>query len=91
MKPKGHAVLLHPNTPSSLLAMMKNYIHVYGEITMIFSSSVSYEAYGFLEILAIPDDKKREKCRVSIPSQYILAIADVQTDLGNEAPLGFRP
>jgi hypothetical protein len=90
MKPKGHAVLLHPNTPEVLFVMLKKDIRTYGKMKMLFASSVSYEQFGFLEVVVLAT-KDREAWRFSIPLQYVLAIADLPESLDRKAELGFRP
>jgi hypothetical protein len=89
MKSKGQAVLLHPHTPAVLFAMLKNHIQTYGEMKMLFASSVSYEPCGFLEVV-IKATKDKEEWRFSIALQYILAIADLPESLESRAHLGFR-
>ena len=89
MKPKGHAVLIHPSTPEELFAMLKKDIRTFGKMKMLFASSVSYEQFGFLEVVIVAA-KDRKAWRISIPSQYILAIADLPEPLEIEGRLGFR-
>jgi len=70
--------------------MLKNYVRVYGKMKMLFASSVSYEAFGFLEVLAIPSNKKEKKLRVSIPFQFVLAIADLPKESEGVEHWGFQ-
>ena len=91
MKPRRHAVLLLPETPPSLLAMLKNYVHSYDDgIKMLFASSVSYDQFGFVE-MAILGKSKSDTLRISLPSSCVLAIADSRDKSGNEEKLGFAP
>lgn len=82
-------MLLHPDTPEVLFAMLKKDIRTHGKMKMLFASSVSYEPCGFLEVVILPT-KDRGEWHFSIPLQYILAIADLPESLKGKAHLGFR-
>jgi len=69
--------------------MLKDHIQIYGEMKMVFASSVSYEQLGFLEIVVIPKQNK-EKRRFSIPVQYVVAIADLPESLEEQKRMGFQ-
>jgi hypothetical protein len=70
--------------------MLKQHIHTYGKMKMIFASSVTYEQSGFLGILALATKGEKPR-RISIPSQYILVIADTQDDLESGSHVGYKP
>lgn len=89
MKPKGHAVLIHPEAPEVLFTMLKKDIRTYGEMKMLFASSVAYEQFGYVEITTVAT-KDRKALRISIPSQYVVAIADITESEEDTRRLGFR-
>src|ERR1035438_1067363 len=90
MKSKAHAVLIHPESPEVLFAMLKDYLQTYGKMRMLFASSVSYGHFGFLEVVAISKKDKKESRLFSIPVQNILAIADLPEPLGKKERWGFQ-
>jgi hypothetical protein len=51
---------------------------------------VTYEQSGFLGILALATKGEKPR-RISIPSQYILVIADTQDDLESGSHVGYKP
>jgi len=89
MKPKVHAVLIHPESPEVLFAMLKDSLRVYGKMQMVFASSVSYEQFGFVEVV-IMSKKDKKTSRFSIPVQYVVAIADVPESPEDKERVGFR-
>ena len=90
MKPTAHAILLHTNTPASLLTMLEPYVRTYDQMKMLFASSVFYKQPGFLEAILIGKSKS-DAIRISLASSYVLVIADVTDKSGIGAKLGFQP
>ena len=68
--------------------MLKNHIHVYGEMKMIFALDVVLDQFGFLQADTIGADKK-EGLLISLPLHYVLAVAKVDKPSENEERLGF--
>jgi hypothetical protein len=89
MKPKAQAVLIHPDSPEVLFSMLKDYLRTYGEMKMLFASSVSYGQYGFLELVVL-GNKKSDTLNISLASSYVLAIADSPDGKGIPAKMGFQ-
>jgi hypothetical protein len=90
MSKQVHAVLIHPEAPKVLVVMLDKYLRVYGDMRMIFASSANLNHYGFLEMEAVAKDKSKG-WKISIPLQYVVAVAEAKNAAANEALLGFRP
>ena len=88
-KSKAHAVLIHSESPEVLFAMLKDYLRDHGKMQMLLASSVSYEQFGFLEVVTI-SKKDKKSCLFSIPTQYIVATADLEEGVKNNDKLGFQ-
>lgn len=90
MNLKKHAVLLSPETPASLLAMLKNDIRVYPDMRVVFAASAIFAPFGFVE-LSIHRPEDTEVWKFWVPSRYVLAVAEISPDPGSVARLGFQP
>lgn len=80
-----YAVILHPTVPTVLLEVLRGYVHDSAR-PPFFWSLATHPAGRFLECVAIKDKDDDKGWTIQIPTDYVLAIADMTKD---KPPVGF--
>lgn len=80
---KGYAVLLNPESPTSILELLSDYIRERGSFSFVFCDSVEPHG-GYVELELVREE--RDPWKVSIPYSCVLAICDAS---GPKGEFGF--
>lgn len=83
---KVFVCFLQPSVPTPLQEALGHYIQTSDGVTYFYATTVTYGAM-FVECDVVHDSRDTAPYRVSIPPQYLVAIAE----RGDHAPIGFRP
>jgi hypothetical protein len=75
---RTYCLVLHPDVPASLLQLFEAYIHEHRDMQWLFCSEPSFNN-GFVSV-SILKEKDSSGWVVQIPSDYVLAIADMSKD-----------
>ena len=82
----AQAILLHAQIPAHLLSFLSSYVFQFGDSQMLYSTC--FDPQGMhVGLDLFPTDKDKERMKVRIPLQFVLATAQLSQEEKNR--IGF--
>ena len=85
---KGFAIMLPQVLPPELNVFLKSYLYVFHDQNFLICSECEAQ-YPFVSASIVRNDKSKKEWSVMIPTQYVLAVADMSDP--QSLPIGFAP
>lgn len=86
MKQTDYAVLLPTAIPQELLSLLKSYLHLDNGLNVLFCSEFEQQGH-FVRMVMLKNNDHKKTGVVFLPTQYVLAVADLSDK--ESFPLGF--